>query len=73
MERSDAGIDVALFSEVSVSVMSGKHHGDPVVSCVMHWLFIASATYIIHSFRSPVAPLEGRQNACRVRQKKEII
>jgi len=50
MERLDTGINVALFSEVAVSVVCGKHHGYPVVSCVMRWLFIASAIYIFHIF-----------------------
>ena len=48
-ERLETGVDVALFSEVSVSFMCWKHHGDPVVSCVMCWLFIASAIFNFHS------------------------
>ena len=73
MERLNTSVDMALFSEVPISVVCGKHHGDPVVSCVSRWLFIATATYIIHSFRSPVAPLEGRHSACRVRQKTDMV
>ncbi len=34
-ESLGAGVDVALFFEVSVSVVGGKHHGNPVVPCVM--------------------------------------
>ena len=54
MERLNAGVDVALFSEVPVSVVRGKHHGDPVVSCVSRWLFIATAIYIFHTIFAPV-------------------
>ena len=50
MERLDTGVDVALFSEVAVSVVCRNHHGYPVVSCVMRQLFIASANYIFHIF-----------------------
>jgi hypothetical protein len=45
-----AGIDVGLFSETVVPAFGVKLHGYPVVSCVMRWLFIATATYILHSF-----------------------
>jgi len=45
-----AGVDVGLFSETVVSTFGVELHGYPVVSCVMRWLFIASATYIFHSF-----------------------
>ena len=72
-ERLSAGVDVALFSEVPVSVVRGKHHGDPVVSCVSRWLFIATAIYIFHAKFSPVAPIKGQANACRVRQKEKSV
>ena len=48
VECLGAGVDVALFSEVSVSFMRRKHHGHPVVSCVSRWLFIASAVFYFH-------------------------
>jgi hypothetical protein len=44
------GVNMTLFSEVSISIMCRKHHRYPVVSCVMRQLFIASATYIFHNF-----------------------
>ena len=47
-ESLGAGVDVGLFSETVVSTFGVKFHGYPVVSCVMRWLFIASATYIFH-------------------------
>ncbi len=43
-----AGVDVRLFPETIVSILGVEFHGYPVVSCVMRWLFIASATYIFH-------------------------
>ena len=43
-----AGIDVGLFAETVVPAFGVKLHRDPVVACVMRWLFIASATYIFH-------------------------
>ena len=45
-----AGIDVGLFSETVVPAFGVKLHRDPVVACVMRWLFIASATYNFHIF-----------------------
>lgn len=45
-ESLGAGVDVGLFSETIVSALGVKFHGDPVVSCVMRWLFKASAIYI---------------------------
>ena len=73
VECLGAGVDVALFSEVSVSVMCGEHHGDPVVSCVSRWLFIATAIYIFHTIFAPVAPVIGQADACRVRQKEKLV
>ena len=72
-ERLGTDIDVALFSEVSVSFMCWKHHGYPVVSCVDRWLFIATAIYIFHTKFSPVAPIIGQANACRVRLKTHMV
>ena len=69
-KRLNAGVYVALFSKISVSIMGGKHHRHPVVSCVSRWLFIATAMYIFHTKFSPVAPSIGQANACRVRQKE---
>jgi len=65
----NAGVDMGLFSETVVSAFGVKFHGDPVVSCVMRWLFMATAVYIFHTKFSPVAPSIGQANACRVRQK----
>lgn len=31
MERLGASVDVTLFSEVWISIVCGKHHGDPVI------------------------------------------
>jgi len=47
-ESLSAGINVGLFSKTVVSVLGVEFHGDPVVSCVMRWLFKASAIYIFH-------------------------
>jgi len=49
MESTDVGVDVGLFSETVVSTLGVKFHGDPVVSCVMCWPFIASAIFYFHS------------------------
>jgi len=59
-KRLNAGIYVSLFSKISVSIMGGKHHCHPVVSCVSRWLFIATAIYIFHTKFSPVAPSRGQ-------------
>src|SRR5512137_820878 len=59
-KRLNAGVYVALFSKISVSIMGGKHHGHPVVSCVSRWLFIATAMYNFHTMFSPVAPSIGQ-------------
>jgi len=69
-KRLSAGVDVALFSKISVSIMGGKHHNHPVVSCVSRWLFIATAIYIFHTKFSPVAPSIG-QAKCLPRATKE--
>ncbi len=47
-ERLGTGVDVALFSEVSVSFVCWKHHSDPVIAGVMHNFFRAYAIYIFH-------------------------
>ena len=47
-ERLSAGIDMRLFFKTVVVAFSLKHHGDPVVSCVSRWLFIASAVFNFH-------------------------
>ena len=68
-ESLGASVDVGLFSETVESTLGVKFHGDPVVPCVMRWLFMATAVYIFHTKFSPVAPSIGQANACRVRQK----
>ena len=45
----NAAIDVRLLSETVVSTFGVKFHGYPVVSCVMGWLFKASAIFNFHS------------------------
>jgi len=49
-ERLGAGVDMRLSLEAVVVAFGFKHHGDPVVSCVMRWLFMAFAIYILHGF-----------------------
>ena len=49
-ERLDTSVDVALFPEISVSFVCGKHHGHPVIAGVTRNLFRAIATYNIHNF-----------------------
>ena len=69
-KRLNAGVYVALFSKISVSIMGGKHHRQPVVSCVNRWLFIATAMYMFHTKFSPVAPSIG-QAKCLPRATKK--
>lgn len=38
------------FLKTVKTIFSWKHHSHPIVSCVTHQLFIASATYIFHNF-----------------------
>ena len=71
MERLDTGVNVALFSEVSVSVVCWKHHGYPVVSCVSRWLFIASAIYIFHKVFFSCRVLKGQAESLPHATKKE--
>jgi len=47
-ERLGAGVDMRLFFKTVVVAFGLKHHGDPVVSCVSRWLFIASAVFSFH-------------------------
>jgi len=47
-ERLGAGIDMRLLLEAVVVAFGLEHHGDPVVSCVNRWLFIASAVFSFH-------------------------
>jgi hypothetical protein len=44
-----ASIDMRLLLKAVVITFGFKHHGHPVVSCVMCWLFIASAIFYFHS------------------------
>jgi hypothetical protein len=41
-----------LFFKTVVVAFGFKHHRDPIISCVMRWLFMASAIYILHIFLS---------------------
>jgi len=73
-ESLGAGVDVGLFSETVVSTFGVKFHGDPVVSCVMRWLFIASATYIFHIFFVSCRTVyRAGWTACRVRQERYLL
>ncbi len=49
-ERLGAGVDMRLFFETVVVAFGLEHHSDPVVSCVIRWLFMAPAIYILHIF-----------------------
>src|SRR5512136_2860278 len=60
MERLDTDVNIDSFSKTIISVMGDKHHGHPVIAGVTRNLFRATATYNIHNFFSPVAPLKGR-------------
>ena len=51
-ERLGAGVDVTLFFKVSVSVVGGKHHSDPVIASVTQNLFRAYATFIYQIFHA---------------------
>jgi hypothetical protein len=73
-ESLGAGVDVGLFSETVVSTFGVKFHGYPVVSCVMRWLFIASATYIFHTvFYSCHTVYWAGWTACCVRQERNLL
>ena len=48
-KRLNAGVYVALFSKISVSVVGGKHHCQPVITGVTRNLFRATAIYNIHN------------------------
>jgi len=72
-ESLNAGVYVGLFPETVESTFSVKFHGYPVVSCVMRWLFIASATYIIHLNFFSCRAFRGQANACRTRQKSNVL
>ena len=61
-ERLSTGVNMRLFQEAVVVAFGLEHHGDPVVSCVNRWFFMATANYINHSvFFFPVAPLKSRR------------
>jgi len=73
-ESLGAGVDVGLFSETVVSTFGVKFHGYPVVSCVMRWLFIASATYSFHIvFCSCRTVYRAGWTACCVRQERNLL
>jgi len=48
-ESLGASVDVGLFAETVVSALGVKLHGDPVVSCVMRWLFSRVENWFTHS------------------------
>ena len=69
-ECLDADVDVDLFSEAVVSVVSDEHHGHPVVAGVTRNLFRATANYILHKDFFSCRVREGQANACRTRQNR---
>jgi hypothetical protein len=70
-ESLNAGVDMRLLSETVVSALGVKFHSNPIVSCVMRWLFIVSAIYIFHIFFSSCRTIyRAGWKACRVRQKR---
>jgi len=71
-ERLGAGVNLRLFFKTIVVAFGLEHHGHPVVSCVMRWLFMATAIYILHGFVSCRASV-GQANACRARQKTDMV
>jgi len=73
MERLDADVDVDLFSKTIISVMGDKHHGHPVIAGVTRNLFRATAIYIYHTNFFSCRVLEGQANACRTRQKRDMV
>ena len=72
-KRLGAGVDMRLFFKTVEVAFGFKHHGHPVISCVNRWLFIASATYITHTKFFSCRTLRGQANACRVRQKRDMV
>ena len=50
LERLDAGVDLAFFSEVPVSFVCWKHHGHSVIAGVILNLFRVTTTYNTHNF-----------------------
>ena len=73
MERLDADVDIDLFSKTVVSVMGDKHHGHPVIAGVTRNLFRATANYIFHKDFFSCRTFIGQANACRVRQKRDML
>jgi len=73
MERSDAGVNVDLFSKTVVSVMGNEHHRHPVIAGVTRNLFRATATFNIHNFCVSCRTFEGQVSTCRMRQKTHMI
>src|SRR4030042_3274070 len=47
-----ASIDMRLLLKTVVITFGFKHHGHPIVPCVMRQLFIVTTTYIFHIFFS---------------------
>jgi len=72
MERLGTGFNMRLFSKTVIPFLGDKHHGHPVIAGVTRNLFRAIATYNIHYFVSPVAPLRGRPLWSAACDKKRI-
>ena len=49
-KRLGAGVDMRLFFKTVEVAFGFKHHRHPIISCVMRWLFIASAINVFHTF-----------------------
>ena len=66
-------IDIDLFSKTIISVMGDKHHGHPVIAGITRNLFRAPAIYNIHNFFDSCRTVKGQADACRVRQKIDMV
>jgi len=72
-ESLNAGVDMRLLSETVVSTPGVKFQRDLIVLYVMRWFFIVSTTYIFHIFFVSDRTFRGQANACRMRQKEDMV
>jgi hypothetical protein len=72
-ERFNTRVDMRLFFETVVVAFGFKHHSHPIVSCVNRWLFMATAHYTYHIIFCSCRTFRGQANACRVRQKRDML
>jgi len=73
VERLDTDVDVDLFSKAVISVVGDEHHRHPVIAGVTRNLFRATAIYNYHKTFFSCRVLEGQANACRTRQKRDMV